>query len=82
MIAIEPDAVRRLIDQIASGETRYKCQIHVQFAWPPTVIHDNQRYCTTGKDGLRRSDEMPSAEYEADNGRRLWLGIDGVVMHD
>jgi hypothetical protein len=82
MIAIEPDAARRLLEQIANGENQYVCQFHVQINWPRSVIHDNQRYYTTGKDGLRRSDGMPSAEYEADKGRRLWLGLDGVVVED
>jgi hypothetical protein len=79
MIAIEPDAARRLLDEIASGKTQYDCQFHVQVAWPSTVIQDDQRYCNTGKDGLRRNDGMPSAEYEAHKGRRLWLRLDGNV---
>jgi hypothetical protein len=82
MIAIELDAARRLLEQIAKDKTRYDCQFLVQVTWPTTVIHDDQRYCETGKEGVRRSDGMPSAEYEADNGRRLWLGLDGVVVED
>jgi hypothetical protein len=82
MIAIEPDAVRRLLDQIAIGTTRYDCQFHVQIAWPTTVAHGGTRFFKTGKEGLRRNRGLPSAEYRAEKGLRLWLGVDGAVRED
>ena len=82
MIPLEPDSVRRLLDQIADGKTRYDCRFHVQIAWPPMVAHEGCRYFRTGKEGVRLSDGMPSAEYQAENGCRLWLGCDGVVRED
>jgi hypothetical protein len=82
MIAIESNSVRHILDKIASGETRYDCQFHVQISWPRTVSHDGGNYRKTGKEGVRRSDGLPAAEYEADQGRRLWLGLDGRIERD
>jgi hypothetical protein len=82
MIVLEPDAVRRLLDQIASAKTRYDCRFYVQIAWLPTVAFESTRFVKTGKEGVRRSDGMPSAEYRASNGCRLWLGCDGLVRED
>ena len=56
MIAIETDAVRPLLDQIAKGMTQYACQFHVQIAWPQMVVHGDGHYYTTGKEGVRRRD--------------------------
>jgi hypothetical protein len=82
MIAIEPDSVRSFLDWIASGETKYACQFHVQITWPQTVTHEGSCFDKTGKEGVRFSDGMPSAEYWADQGRRLWLGLDGRIEGD
>ncbi len=82
MIAIETDAVRPLLEQIADGKARYLCQFHVQIGWPQMVVHGDGHYYTTGKEGIRRSDGCPTAEYEANKGRRLWLGLDGKIDED
>ena len=82
MIPLAPDVARLVLDQIASGTTRYPCQFHVQVTWPPTVTHNDRLYSRSGKKGLRRSDGTPTAEYRADRGRRLWLGLDGTVAED
>jgi hypothetical protein len=82
MVTIETDAVRPLLDQLAEGKTRYPCQFHLQIAWPQMLGHGDRRFSQTGKEGTRRSDGMPSAEYQADKGRRVWLGLDGKVTED
>ena len=82
MIVIKPDAVRPLLDQIASGTARYDGQFHVQIAWPQTVSYEGSRYFKTGKEGTRFKDGMPSAEYQAEKRRRLWLGLDGAMARD
>ena len=46
------------------------------------VIHGDGHYYKTGKEGLRRKDGCPTAEYEASKGRRLWLGLDGEIDED
>ena len=82
MIAIETDAVSSLLERISGGKTRYVCQFHVQIAWPQMVIHGDGHYYKTGKEGIRRKDGCPTAEYEASKGRRLWLGLDGEIDED
>ena len=82
MIPLEPDAIRRLLDQIANGTTRYDCQFYLQIAWPTMVAHEGNRFFKTGKEGVRRSDGLPSAQYQMPRGRRVWLGLDGVVRED
>jgi hypothetical protein len=82
MLAIETDAVRPLLDYIAEGKARYPCEFHLQVTWPKMVVHGDRQYYKTGKEGVRRSDGMPSAEYWADKGRRLWLSLDGKVAED
>lgn len=82
MIEIESHGVRPFLDWIASGKTKYACEFHVQIAWPQTVTHEGSSFNKTGKEGVRRSDGMPAAEYWASRGRRLWLGLDGVVEKD
>ena len=71
MLAIESDAVRPLLEQIAGGKARYLCQFHVQIDWPQMVVHSDGHYYKTGKEGIRRSDRFPTAEYQASKGRRL-----------
>jgi hypothetical protein len=82
MIPLEPDAARLLLSQIANCKTRYDRRFQVQIAWPPVVAHEGSRFFKTSKEGVRRSDGMPSAEYRAEKGLRLWLGIDGAVRDD
>ena len=82
MIAIQTDAVRPVLKQINAGNVRYLCQFHIQVEWPQMVVHGNGHYLKTGKEGIRRNDGTPSAEYEADKGRRLWLGLDGTIDED
>ena len=82
MIPLEPNAARLILDRIADGTARVRCQFHAQVSWPPTVTHDDERYFKTGKEGLRRSDTLPCAEYQSRKARRLWLGLDGVVTED
>ena len=82
MIPLEADAVRRLLDQIADGKSRYDCRFHVQLTWPQMVAHEGKRFFRTGKEGVRLSDGMPSAEYEDEKQRRLWLGADGTVQDE
>ena len=82
MIPLEPDSVRVLLGQIADGKTKYDCQFHVQIGWPQVVAHEGSRFFKTGKEGVRLSDGMPSAEYQAEKQRRLWLGVDGTIRDD
>ena len=44
MIAIETDAVRPILEQIAEGKARYLCQFHVQVGWPQWVVHGESHY--------------------------------------
>ncbi len=80
MILIDPSDVHRLADRVSVG--RYPCQVYLQVAWPGAVAHTGTSYHSTGKEGIRRADGMPVAEYEAAAGRRLWLGLDGKVEAD
>jgi hypothetical protein len=82
MLAIENEAVRPILEQIAEGKARYLCRFHVQIAWPQMVIHGESHYFKTGKEGVRRSDGCPTAEYQAKKARRLWLGLDGKIDED
>ena len=82
MLPLDPNSARLTLDSINNGTARYSCRLHVQITWPPRVSHDGGLYCKTGKEAVRRSDGLPAAEYEADQGRRLWLGLDGRVESD
>ena len=82
MIAIRADAVRHYLDWIASGRTKYVCQFHVEIHWPKSITRKGSCFYKTGKEGIRRIDGVPSAEYSADRGQRLWLGLDGKVERD
>ncbi len=82
MIAIELDAVRPLLEQIADGKARYVCRFHVQVEWPQMIIHGDGHYYKTSKEGIRRKDGLPTAEYQGSKGRRLWLGLDGKIEED
>ena len=51
--------------------------------WPQqSITYNNTHYYATGKKGTRRIDGVAVAEYENDNGQRLWLGSDGNVEED
>lgn len=50
--------------------------------FPPSLVYRGKRYRRTGKLGTRNSDGVRSAEYEADDASRVWLGADGRVMPD
>jgi hypothetical protein len=50
--------------------------------FPPSLVYRGKRYHRTGKLGTRNSDGVRSAEYEADDAGRVWLGADGRVMRD
>lgn len=82
MLVIHVNAVRPLLGLIAEGKARYLCRFLVQIEWPQMVAHGDGHYLKTGKEGIRRNDGTPSAEYEADKGRRLWLGLDGEITDD
>ena len=82
MIAIETDAVAPLLKVIAEGKARYLCQFHVQIEWPQMVVYGDGHLYKTGKEGIRRKDGCPTAEYGASKGRRLWLGLDGKIEED
>ena len=82
MLAVEIDAVRPILEQIAEGKARYLCRFHVQIGWPQMVIHGDGHFYMTGKEGIRRKDRVPCAEYQASKGRRLWLGLDGKTEDD
>ena len=82
MIAIELDSVRPLLEQIAEGKARYTCRFHVQVELPRMVAHGDGHYYKTSKEGTRRKDGVPTAEYQGSNDRRLWLGLDGQIEED
>ena len=82
MLAIETGAVRPLLEQIADGRARCHCRFHVEIGWPKMVVHGDGHYYKTGKEGIRRKDGLPSAEYQANKERRLWLGLDGQIEED
>jgi hypothetical protein len=46
------------------------------------VVHGDGHYYKTGKEGIRRGDGFPTAEYQATKERRLWLGPDGQIDED
>ena len=50
--------------------------------FPAGVVHRGKRYHRTGKFGTRNSDGVRTAEYEADDASRVWLGVDGRVIPD
>ncbi|MDY3556163.1 hypothetical protein R5W24_005326 [Gemmata sp. JC717] len=50
--------------------------------FPASVMYRGQRYHRTGKLGTRVSDGVRTAEYEADDASRVWLGTDGRVIPD
>jgi hypothetical protein len=50
--------------------------------FPPNLVYRGRRYYQTGKFGTRRSDGVRSAEYEADDASRVWLGADGRIIPD
>lgn len=82
MLPLDPNAARLTLDSINNGTVRYSCRLHVQIGWPQRVSHESGMFRKTGKEGVRRSDGLPAAEYEADQGRRLWLGLDGRIESD
>lgn len=49
-------------------------------AFPPSIVHEGTRYTRTGKHGTRVVDGVPTAEYEAHDASRIWLGVDGRVI--
>lgn len=49
---------------------------------PGSVARDGSLYYATGKYGADIATGQPSAEYEDDSGRRLWLLEDGTVEPD
>jgi len=50
--------------------------------FPASVVYRGKRYRRTGKFGTRNSDGVRSAEYEADDASRVWLGADGRITPD
>lgn len=50
--------------------------------FPSSLVYRGKRYHRTGKFGTRNSDGVRSAEYEADDASRVWLGADGRVTPD
>jgi hypothetical protein len=50
--------------------------------FPSSVMYRGKRYHRTGKLGTRVADGVRTAEYEADDASRVWLGTDGRVTPD
>lgn len=49
---------------------------------PGSMTYQGSRYYATGKYGTDIATGQPSAEYEDDSNRRLWLIEDGTVKPD
>ncbi len=52
---------------------------HFTKAFPTSVNFRGQTYYATGKVGNRIRDNVRSAEYEADDESRVWVGADGKI---
>ena len=50
--------------------------------FPARVVYGGRVFHRTGKCGTRRADGVRTAEYEADDASRVWLGADGRVTPD
>jgi hypothetical protein len=50
--------------------------------FPSSLMHRGKRYHRTGKLGTRVADGVKTAEYEANDASRVWLGVDGRVVPD
>lgn len=82
MIAIKTETVPSLLKRITEGNVSYPCQFHVQVDWPRIVVYGDRRYYKTSKEGTRTRDGMPSAEYQAEGERRIWLALDDEISED
>ena len=50
--------------------------------FPSSLVYRGKRYHRTGKLGTRVADGVRTAEYEAEDASRVWLGTDGRVIPD
>lgn len=59
----------------------FKVKVEFEVDWPGVYEYGGEKYCFTGKEGVRISDNMPSAEYQSveASGERIWLRLDGSV---
>jgi hypothetical protein len=49
---------------------------------PPTLTHKGKTFQRTGKLGSNRASGLPSAEYEGEDGSRMWRDVNGSVRDE
>lgn len=73
------------LNPVVPAAPKYPFKLKVDVEWPNTVEYKGNTYFFYNKEGLRLSDQCPSACYRHmtdEFDQRLWLGLDGKIEED